>query len=222
MFAAEDANRQPCALKTLDRRAPPTALAVARFAMECRIHRLASDCPGVLPMHADVDPRWLVLAWAHGGSVAELIEARVRPSAPADRVMSIVRSLLVAAAAVHSRGIVHRDIKPSNILLDGPRVWLADFGVSGTRQVDGSWQGLPAPWKETEVGTPGWVAPELVANPHDIQPANDVFSIGQVWTALAAWAGGETAATAGMRARFTTANPAARPSATEAVGWLTP
>ena len=67
----------------------------------------------------------------------------------------------------HERGIVHRDLKPENLLLttkdvDQAIVKIADFGLA--RHIDTS-QDILA---DTTCGTPGYVAPEILAfKPYD-------------------------------------------------------
>ncbi len=72
---------------------------------------------------------------------------------------------------VHSAGIVHRDLKPSNILLGRGGPVLLDLGLA--RGVDGSLQRSLS----GVVGTPGYMAPELIAGTR-VTPAADLFALG--------------------------------------------
>lgn len=76
-------------------------------------------------------------------------------------VAVVARSVLHALLYLHSSArITHRDVKCSNILLDGGnggRVVLCDFGASGA--VD-----TPMSKRFTVIGTPGWIAPEVMSN----------------------------------------------------------
>ena len=110
---------------------------------------------------------------------------------------------------------MHRDIKPSNVLRDGPNIWLADFGLAAGRKFDGKWRALPAPWTETEIGSPAWVAPELAGDPGATQTANDVYGVGRVWQAMAALIADEPSSLRELRARMLSPDPAARPSIDE-------
>mmetsp|Transcript_20441 Transcript_20441/g.60337 ORF Transcript_20441/g.60337 Transcript_20441/m.60337 type:complete len:320 (-) Transcript_20441:423-1382(-) len=71
-----------------------------------------------------------------------------------------VAQLCTALAYLHAKGIVHRDLKPENLLYADPspeaQIKLADFGLA--KLVGG------AVVMQTACGTPGYVAPEILAN----------------------------------------------------------
>jgi serine/threonine protein kinase len=218
VFAGLDAGGTPVALKTLAPSARDVPLRHARFVAECAMHAQANGCDGVVPLTAVQPDGWLVMHWAHGGTLDDWM-ARDATFAPTE-VRRVVGALLAACAGLAHRRLVHRDIKPSNVLLDGPRVWLADFGIAAHCDDDGVWRSLPAPWTETEVGTAGWVAPELVQSPLHISTANDVYSVGRVWEVLLARSEPDHA-TATIRTRMIDDHPASRPSAADVLSVLT-
>src|SRR5450432_137896 len=83
--------------------------------------------------------------------------------------------LVVGVAALHDRGKLHRDIKPSNALVtrDG-RVVLLDFGLLVEPDA-------PDPYRTLDrglVGTPAYLAPELVVTPAHASAASDWYSVG--------------------------------------------
>ena len=86
----------------------------------------------------------------------------------------IFNQVIKALHRLHKAGVAHRDIKPENIMLDSDyNVKLIDLGFAfclGGRQHDG--------FMRTQVGTPGYVAPEVMeGKPYQGETA-DVFSLG--------------------------------------------
>merc|ERR1711998_622492 len=86
--------------------------------------------------------------------------------------------LLDALNYMHSKGIVHRDLKPENMLLsskeDGSAVKLTDFGLS--KMIDEH-----SALMKTPVGTPGYVAPEVLhGKPGGYDEKVDVWSMGVI------------------------------------------
>lgn len=80
----------------------------------------------VLP---DQDPPVMVLEYAPGGSLEDLLQTgRVIDQG---RARSLAMDILQGLAAVHGAGVLHRDLKPSNVLLDSDgRAKVADFGIA--------------------------------------------------------------------------------------------
>jgi formylglycine-generating enzyme required for sulfatase activity/serine/threonine protein kinase len=107
---------------------------------------------------SDEEGVYLVLEHMPGGVLTERI--RKGAMAPAEAA-AIILPLADALQAIHDRGRVHRDVKPSNIMFDrydNPK--LADFGVVKLVESDGS-DGLTV--AGTTLGTPAYMAPELVS-----------------------------------------------------------
>jgi formylglycine-generating enzyme required for sulfatase activity/tRNA A-37 threonylcarbamoyl transferase component Bud32 len=90
------------------------------------------------------------------------------------RRVALVQRLAEAAGHAHAAGVLHRDIKPDNVVV-GPRdtVHLVDWGLA-IRTADA---------RPAKVGTPSWVAPEVLAGrPHS--PPSDVYALGRVLHSL--------------------------------------
>jgi eukaryotic-like serine/threonine-protein kinase len=106
---------------------------------------------------------------------------------PLSMVLSIVRQIVSALAAIHAKAIVHRDLKPANVLLltmDGAPdfVKLLDFGIS---KVTTSSTQLTHP--SSILGTPGYISPEQAAGrSDDVNHRSDQWALAAlVWHMLA-------------------------------------
>jgi WD40 repeat protein len=157
------------ALKIVSPRLEP-ALA-RRMAREAAL-TAGLDHPGVVAVHdaGEWDGRaYYTMRIAQGPSLTEVLEAQ-----PADRLL-LVRPLLGAVSAIahaHARGVVHGDLKPDHLVLgDHDATLVVDWGLA--RHVDEA-----AP-DGAVVGTPGWMAPEVVRGALPDRRA-DVWSLGVV------------------------------------------
>ncbi|XP_076026052.1 myosin-IIIb [Genypterus blacodes] len=102
---------------------------------------------------------WLVLELCNGGSVTELIKGLLmRGQRLQEPVIAyILYSALLGLQHLHNNRIIHRDVKGNNILLTNEGgVKLVDFGVSA--QLTSA-----RLRRNTSVGTPFWMAPEVIA-----------------------------------------------------------
>ncbi|HSS40576.1 MAG TPA: serine/threonine-protein kinase, partial [Polyangia bacterium] len=124
---------------------------------------------------ADNGSRYIVMEWMEGEDLAAKLD---RELPTIDETIAIGRRTAEALAHAHGKGVVHRDIKPGNLFLPGgviDRLKVLDFGIarltSGARKLTRT---------GSVIGTPGYMAPELVRGARDITPRADVFSLGCV------------------------------------------
>ncbi|KAG8690841.1 hypothetical protein FRC09_011841, partial [Ceratobasidium sp. 395] len=99
---------------------------------------------------------WIVMDFAQGGSVRTLAKAAPNNSIEERYTAVIMREVLQALGFLHRNNVIHRDLKAANVLIssDG-RVMICDFGVSALLAT-------PHSKRSTFVGTPQWMAPEVI------------------------------------------------------------
>lgn len=121
---------------------------------------------------------YIVMELMHGPTLAQLLLRGPVSSREAARLLLQVSRAIQAA---HTAGIIHRDIKPANILMDAneQQCKIGDFGLA-------MWTAKDEQLTQTGdvVGTPGYIAPEILRERTRGNVESDIYSLGTTLYAL--------------------------------------
>jgi serine/threonine-protein kinase len=173
VYKAEDLKlKQSLHSSFCPKRSPHDGASLARFHNEVRITRQISH-PNVCRVYdiGDIDGRhFLSMEFIDGEDLSVLLRRIGR--LPGDKAIEIARQLCAGLAAAHDTGVLHRDLKPANVMIDGRgKARITDFGLAvAAAELNG---------KEAVAGTPGYMAPEQLAN-KQLTQRSDIYSLGLV------------------------------------------
>jgi serine/threonine-protein kinase len=128
----------------------------------------------------DTGSFYYVMEHLHGMDLQRLVETH--GPLPAERVVYLLTQACRSLAEAHAKGLVHRDIKPANLFVcqlgsEYDFLKVVDFGVV-------SRQGLPAKAPITVtgmvIGTPAYLAPEVLAGHGAFDGRADIYALGCV------------------------------------------
>jgi serine/threonine-protein kinase OSR1/STK39 len=169
---------EECAIKVLNLDHVDSNLSEIR--LEVQAMRLSSH-PNVLQCHAafvNATDLWLTVQLMRKGSSLHCLQGARKQNSQQkmeDHILYILHETLLGLQYIHENGQIHRDIKAGNILLGGDgQVRIADFGVSGWLVNAGSTQEKA----KTFVGTPCWMAPEVMEQIYGYDQKADIWSLG--------------------------------------------
>ncbi|KAG8643834.1 serine/threonine-protein kinase BLUS1 isoform X10 [Manihot esculenta] len=118
---------------------------------------------------------WVVMPFMAGGSCLHILKAVYPDGFEEVVIATILREVLKGLEYLHHHGHIHRDVKAGNILMDSRgAIKLGDFGVSACMFDSGDRQRM----RNTFVGTPCWMAPEVMEQLHGYDFKADIWSFG--------------------------------------------
>ncbi len=149
---------------------------LARFRQEALLAEQLRDprIVRVLAYGEDGGRAWLSMELAEGPSLEQVVEREgaLHPHRAAKIVAEIARAVAVA----HEGQVIHRDLKPGNVLLTrGDRPLVLDFGLAKDRQ-----RTRPLTESGFVLGTPVYVAPEMVSSKGKPDERVDVYGVGGI------------------------------------------
>lgn len=190
------------ALKLLLDQSDGSSRMVLRFHQEARLQgRL--EHPGVVPVY-DLDRdragrSFFAMKRVVGVTLEEVLDGLVRGDAeytarfPLQRLLQVFLQTCQTVDYAHSKGVIHRDLKPSNLMLgDFGEVYVLDWGIAkasdrvetpgdAPRAVSG---GDSETRSDLVMGTLGYMAPEQITDPKNVDVRSDVYSLGVVLFAI--------------------------------------
>ncbi|CAF2063783.1 BnaC06g31450D [Brassica napus] len=136
------------------------------------------DHPNLLKAHCsfiDRNSLWIVMPYMSGGSCFHLMKSVYPEGLEQPIIATLLREVLKALVYLHRQGHIHRDVKAGNILVHSRGVVkLGDFGVSACMFDSGERMRT----RNTFVGTPCWMAPEVMQQVDGYDFKADIWSFG--------------------------------------------
>ena len=173
--------KRPFAVKLLRREFVSNERALARFFREARVAN-SVDHPNIVSIYdygqTDKGEPYLVMEYVEGTLLYQLVIGSPTRSLHPLQAVDIGLQVARALEHAHQRGVVHRDIKPENILVTTVAgqenfVKVLDFGVARVL-------GQPPLTRVGEeiIGTPEFIAPEMMSASGELSPSVDLYALG--------------------------------------------
>jgi len=113
---------------------------------------------------------WVVMEYVDGCDLTQLVE--VCHPMKEDHIAAVTHEILAGLDHLHQKGIIHRDIKSDNVMLSQKgKVKITDFGYGAQLTQERT-------KRQTVVGTPYWMAPEVIQDDCVYNESADIWSTG--------------------------------------------
>ena len=119
------------------------------------------------------DQIFVILEYCNGTDIASLITNKKFISQ--DQAIQYLREFVEGYKILYVNNIIHRDIKPANLLIHNDHLKIADFGFS---KHIGDMEKLDEIGEQTIVGTPYYMAPQLLNGSGLYTSKYDIWSLG--------------------------------------------
>ncbi|KAJ3319109.1 hypothetical protein HDV06_006668 [Boothiomyces sp. JEL0866] len=130
---------------------------------------------------------YIQMEYCEKKTLRDLIDAGIK----AEVSWKYLRQILEGLGHLHLQGIIHRDLKPSNVFLDmNGRIKIGDFGLATAKRefsIAQSKQSLASSEMiddlslTSDIGTPVYIAPEILARTGKYNSKVDMYSLGIVF-----------------------------------------
>jgi serine/threonine protein kinase len=152
-----------------------------RFIKEARIFDKISH-PNIARMYdsgfvkdeqRQIDIPYLIMEFIDGETLGDIL--RKASSLDFERILRFSEEILSALHEIHKENMIHRDIKPANIMINNNgKAILIDFGLAEDKSNDRSSS------TGDIMGTPAYIAPEIISRSKEPGPGSDIYSFGVV------------------------------------------
>ncbi|GAA3083012.1 hypothetical protein GCM10010530_06490 [Kribbella aluminosa] len=156
VYLAEGPERQEVALKVLRPHVAHDPIARARLQREATTLQKVNHpgVAGILDHDLEGEQPYLVTRFVPGRPLDEQVDDR-GPLTP-HKWLPLAGCLAESLQAIHAAGVIHRDLKPGNVMMCNGKPVMIDFGIAQAAD------DLRLTQTGLVIGTPGYLAPELI------------------------------------------------------------
>lgn len=179
VFLLKGTDERHCVVKILDPSIADDKESRVRFLREAQFAQKVKSAHLIETYDIGEDPDtglcYILMEYVPGGSLQNLLASRGKLTI--EEALSYTRQIALALDEVCEHGIVHRDIKPDNIMFGASgEIKLADLGIARNSSV----RSTTITKSGVLIGTPAYMSPEQMLDPHGVDIRSDIYSLGVV------------------------------------------